>query len=265
VALSDLLLGPAERADVIVDFSSLPVGTRITLLNLGPDEPFGGGAPGVDFPVSDPGTTGQVMQFRVVAATSPDVTTPPSELVLPPPAVIGAPTRVRRVSLNELDSETVCLNERERPVPCKSPAAVDAFGPASALLGTLDAGGFPVPTEWVDEITEDPALGSTEVWEIHNFTADAHPIHIHLVQFEVIDRQLLSTDGEGMAVAPATLVGAPLPPEPWETGRKDTVVVYPGQVTRVKAHYDVAGLFVWHCHILSHEDNEMMRPYRIAP
>lgn len=265
VALSDLLLAPAERADVIVDFSSFPVGTEMTLLNVGPDEPFGGGVPAMDFPVSDPGTTGQVLQFRVVAATSPDTTTPPSELVLPPPAPIGAPDRVRRVSLNELDSETICVNERERTVPCRSPAAVGAFGPASALLGTVDAGGFPVPTEWKDAITEDPPLGSTEVWEIHNFTADAHPIHIHLVQFEVVDRQLLATDDDGMAVAPATLVGAPLPPEPWETGRKDTVVVYPGQVTRVKAHYDLAGLFVWHCHILSHEDNEMMRPYRIVP
>jgi FtsP/CotA-like multicopper oxidase with cupredoxin domain len=59
--------------------------------------------------------------------------------------------------------------------------------------------------------------------------------------------------------------GAPRAPEPSETGFKDTVIAYPGEITRVKARFAVAGLFVWHCHIVEHEDNEMMRPYRIGP
>jgi FtsP/CotA-like multicopper oxidase with cupredoxin domain len=265
VPQTQLLLGPAERADVIVDFSAVPAGTGVTLLNLGPDEPFGGGTPGVDFPAADPGTTGQVMQFQVVAATSADTTTPPTNLVLPTPADVGAASNTRPVSLNEFDSVSVCLNARDRPVPCSSPSAVAPFGPVSAHLGTVDGSGNPVPAFWMDAITENPALGSTEVWEIFNFTADAHPIHIHLVQFEILDRQALSSDADGITVPPATLVGDPIPPEAWERGRKDTVISYPGSVTRVKARYDIPGLFVWHCHILEHEDNEMMRPYRIGP
>ena len=78
-----LLMAPAERADVIVDFTNVPEGNHV-LGNVGPDEPFGGGVPGIDFPVADPSTTGQIMQFRVVPAVAPDPTTPPQFLVLPP-------------------------------------------------------------------------------------------------------------------------------------------------------------------------------------
>jgi FtsP/CotA-like multicopper oxidase with cupredoxin domain len=102
------------------------------------------------------------------------------------------------------------------------------------------------------------------VWELYNFTADAHPIHIHEIQFQVLDRQSLATDEEGMATVPAVLVDDSRPPEPWETGFKDTVIAYPGEVTRLKARFTVAGLYVWHCHIVEHEDNEMMRPYFIG-
>jgi spore coat protein A, manganese oxidase len=124
------------------------------------------------------------------------------------------------------------------------------------LLGTVsfDAKGKPVGNHlgWDDPITENPALGATEAWEMYNFTEDAHPIHIHEVMFQVVNRQP---------------IGRPRsrPPEAWETGFKDTVIAYPGEITRVKANFDRAGLFVWHCHIGEHEDNEMMRPYRIGP
>jgi FtsP/CotA-like multicopper oxidase with cupredoxin domain len=151
-----------------------------------------------------------------------------------------------------------------QPTSCENGDA-ERFGPERALLGTLDAAGFPVPQMWGDAVSERPELGATEMWEIYNFTADAHPIHIHLVQFEVLDRHRLVSGENGQSEAPARLAGDPRPPEPWETGRKDTVVVYPGEVTRVKAVFDVEGLFVWHCHILEHEDNEMMRPLRIGP
>jgi FtsP/CotA-like multicopper oxidase with cupredoxin domain len=102
------------------------------------------------------------------------------------------------------------------------------------------------------------------MWEIYNFTADAHPIHIHLIQFKVVDREGLDTDEEGVALQPAVLLGNSRGPESWETGFKDTVIAYPGEVTRVKAQFDLEGLFVWHCHILEHEDNEMMRPYCVG-
>jgi FtsP/CotA-like multicopper oxidase with cupredoxin domain len=277
VALNQLLIGPAERADVIVDFSGL-AGKTVTLLNIGPDEPFGGGIPGLDFAPSDPGTTGQVMQFRVSAAKVADPSTPVKFLGLPAPVQLPAVTAAapRRLSLNEEESGTVFV-----PVDANGEYILDGmgnlrevskfdpnaapFGPSEAILGTVDAGGFPVPREWMEGITENPALDSTEVWEVYNFTADAHPIHIHLVQFEILNRQKLVTNDEGMAEPPVALVGKPRSPEPWETGRKDTVIVYPGEVARVKAHFDIAGLFVWHCHILSHEDNEMMRPYYVGP
>jgi FtsP/CotA-like multicopper oxidase with cupredoxin domain len=241
-----ILLGPAERADVIVDFTNVGVGTEIFLENLGPDEPFGGGEPPGDFDQADPDTTGQVMQFRVVPATSADTSTPPSQLVLPAIAPLPAAANTRQVSLNEEDSETVLVSESGENIvlDCENG---EPFGPRHALLGTLADG----PLRWDDPITENPAVGATEVWEMHNFTEDAHPIHIHEILFEVVNRQPFG--------------GAVRPPERWEVGaRKDTVIAYPGEITRVKATYDRAGRFVWHCHIVEHEDHEMMRPYFIG-
>jgi FtsP/CotA-like multicopper oxidase with cupredoxin domain len=116
-------------------------------------------------------------------------------------------------------------------------------------------GDVPVHLEWEDPITENPALNATEIWEMYNFTADAHPIHIHEVMFQVINRERMRPGG-----------GRPIrSPESWETGYKDTVIAYPGEITRVKAKFDLPGLYVWHCHIVEHEDNEMMRPYRVGP
>jgi FtsP/CotA-like multicopper oxidase with cupredoxin domain len=263
-----VLLGPAERADLIVDFSALPVGTTVRLLNFGPDEPFGGGVVGADFDPAHPATTGQVMQFTVVALKSTDLSTPPAQLMLPAPPVLGPATNTRQITLNELESEAVCVIEDDLgnlvEVDCLSPGAAP-FGPTEARLGTLDAAGNGEPLGWAQATTENSALNSTEIWEIYNFTADAHPIHIHLVQFQVVDRQLLTTDAEGMAVQPAQLIaGTVRVPEAWESGYKDTVIAYPGEVTRVKALFPLEGLFVWHCHILEHEDNEMMRPYCVG-
>lgn len=232
-----ILLGLAERADVIVDFTNVPASTEIMLLNLGVDEPFGG------FPLesgADPATTGQVMQFRVIPATGRDTSTPPQFLQLPliTPLVGG---QARPLALLEQTSSSF----------------EDA--PTEARLGTFDptAGGAEHKT-WGDPITENPEVGATEVWEFYNFTADAHPIHVHEVHFQVVDRQGLEPDTN-------LPYGATRRPEAWETGYKDTVIAYPGEVTRVRARFDAAGLFVWHCHIVEHEDNEMMRPFAVGP
>ncbi len=235
VTLEQLLMGLAERADVIVDFTGLRVGTELYLINEGPDEPFGGGTPGTDFAAADPDTTGQVMKFTVVPPTGMDTSQDPARLTLPAFKPLGAATTTRQVSLNEEASTFRNFD-----------------GPVAALLGTLDGAGNPVPRRWEDSVTENPALNALEVWEMHNFTEDAHPIHIHVVQFQVVDRQPIGG-------------GKVRPPESWETGFKDTVIAFPGEITRVKARFDQAGLFVWHCHILEHEDNEMMRPYVIGP
>jgi spore coat protein A len=250
VQLDQLLMGPAERADVIVDFTGVPTGTEIILQNLGPDEPFGGGTPGVDFDPADPDTTGQVMQLRIVPATGVDTSTPPSQLGLPAIAPLPAVTNTRQVSLNEEDSETVRVRTDENGDVVLDCDTGEPFGPRRATLGTI-AGGEGVSLGWDDPITENPAVGATEIWELFNFTVDAHPIHIHEITFDVVNRETIAG-------------GAVRGPEPWETGRKDTVIAYPGEITRVKATYDRAGLFVWHCHIVEHEDHEMMRPYRIG-
>jgi spore coat protein A, manganese oxidase len=105
----------------------------------------------------------------------------------------------------------------------------------------------------------------TEVWEMHNLTADAHPMHVHEVAFAVVNREGLVLDKDDEVVEPIQLDGNVRLPEPWETGFKDTVIAYPGEVTRIKAQFNTPGQFVWHCHIVEHEDNEMMRPYRIGP
>jgi spore coat protein A, manganese oxidase len=240
-----LLLALAERADLAVDFADVPVGRHV-LGNVGPDEPFGGGEPEDDFDVADPDTTGQVMQFRVVPAAGPDPTTPPQFLRLPALVPLPAADTTRQLALVEMMSRFW-------------------DGPAEAALGTVDADGTPLHLVWSAPVTEDPAVGDTEIWELFNFTADAHPIHIHEVAFEVVDRQGLVTDAEGETEPPARLAGPPRLPEAWERGLKDTVVAYPGEVTRLKATFRTAGRYTWHCHILEHEDNEMMRPFRVGP
>jgi spore coat protein A, manganese oxidase len=250
VQLDSLLMGLAERADVIVDFTGLQEGTKLYLINEGPDEPFGGGEPPGDFDAADPATTGQVMQFRVVRRTSRDTSTLPNQLILPVPPPLPTATTTRQVSLNEEDSQTVRVSTDADGNVVLNCDTGEPFGPRFALLGTV-AGGAGVPLRWEDSITENPAVGATEVWELYNFTQDAHPIHIHEILFQVLERQPFG--------------GVPRGPEPWETGRKDTVIAYPGEITRVKATFDRAGLFVWHCHIVEHEDHEMMRPYRIGP
>jgi len=239
-----LLMGLAERADMILDFTNVPVGSHI-LANVGPDEPFGGGVPGDDFPVSDPDSTGQIMAFNVVPAVAPDPTTPPQFLVLPAIAPLPAETVTRPLALIEMMSEF-------------------HDGPAEAMLGYVDAEGNPMHQMWSDPVTENPGVGDTEVWEMYNFTADAHPMHIHEIAFEVVNRQALVVNEDGETEPPARLDGDPRPPEAWESGFKDTVIAYPGEVTRVRGQFNVAGQFVWHCHIVEHEDNEMMRPYRIG-
>jgi len=239
-----LLMGLAERADLIVDFTNVPVGSYV-LRNVGPDEPFGGGEPPGDFDAADPASTGQILQFRVVAAVAPDPTTPPQFLVLPTVTPLAGGT-TRPLALMEMMSEFT-------------------DGPAETRLGTVDAEGNPVAKRWMDAVTENPAVGATEVWEYYNTTADAHPMHIHETLFQVVDRQDLAVDEDGEVIRPIELVGAARPPESWENGWKDTVVAYPAQVTRLRLKFSNPGQFVWHCHIVEHEDNEMMRPYRIGP
>ncbi|MGS0683544.1 multicopper oxidase family protein [Nakamurella sp. GG22] len=239
-----LLMAPAERADVIVDFSRVPIGRHI-LGNVGPDEPFGGGEPDDDFDRADPDSTGQVLEFRVVRATGHDPSTPPEFLSLPRirPLTGGVTRRLALVEEMSMDAE-------------------DA--PIAALLGTVGDDGRYTARMWSEPLTENPAPGATELWEIYNTTADAHPMHVHDVFFQLVNRQPIVVD-EVQQRVDIDVTSAPRGPEPAETGWKDTVIAYPGEVTRIRMRFGKAGQFVWHCHIVEHEDNEMMRPMRIGP
>ncbi|GAB6082748.1 multicopper oxidase domain-containing protein [Desulfuromonas carbonis] len=318
-----LLMGLAERADVIVDFRGLPTGTIIRMYNTAPDAPFGGFP---DVP-ADPSTTGQVLQFVVNGTpanaggplgasptdpvladgvtVNPAAATDPTLLALPAEQVstLGAPSNQRDVSLNEEESGQVCVTVSPvgaisvvavSPTPLPpgvGPGTIGAFcaatrpasipmAPIAAKVGIVDQTNPALPLgialNWTDmtkagtdkvitlanggtvtvNVTENPATGAVEDWNIYNFTVDAHPIHLHLVRFAVINR----TPIPGVVPAPV-----PVPQQPWETGFKDTVIAYPGEITTVRARFDVAGLYVWHCHIVEHEDNEMMRPYVVGP
>jgi spore coat protein A len=256
-----LLMGLAERADLIVDFTNVPLGQHI-LANVGPDEPFGGGVPDIDdpvngFPTADPTSTGQVMAFNVVPALAPDPTTPPMFLVLPPIVPLPPETVTRPLALIEM------MGMSTTPDPDNEGMFIE--GPVEALLGTVE-NGIAVERKWMEPVTEDPAVGATEVWEFYNTTGDAHPMHVHEIVFEVVNREELVLDPiTEEVIQPIQLNGVITPPEPWETGFKDTVTAYPGQVTRVRAQFNNPGQFVWHCHIVEHEDNEMMRPFRVGP
>ena len=287
-----LLMGLAERADVLVDFRGMKDGQIVRMLNTAPDAPFGGFP---DVP-ADPDTTGQVMQFRVNAALMgegptdpllPDGTPNPNaatdpwnvSLSLPDaedPANSTAVMATKQdLALLEEESATVCvsmdmlgniiMDRTAAPtIPIDGTCKVIAdntiagsvpFAPKAAVLGTNGSGGGNVQL-WADPMRQNPGLNSTETWEMWNWSADAHPIHLHLVKFKVVNR-------EAFDPLSGALLG-PVPASAHETGWKDTVIAYPGEVTRVNATFDLPGLYVWHCHIVEHEDNEMMVPFCVG-
>jgi spore coat protein A len=118
-------------------------------------------------------------------------------------------------------------------------------------------------SHWNAPVTEKPVLGSTEIWTLINPTNDSHPIHLHLVRFQILDRQsyepwLFQTKRQ------LHFMGPPQAPDPNEAGWKDTVRADSHMVTRIIVPFTgFTGRYVWHCHILEHEDNEMMRPYEV--
>ena len=116
---------------------------------------------------------------------------------------------------------------------------------------------------WCAPITEEPALDDVEIWNLVNTTDDAHPIHLHLVRFQILDRRRFDVSQFQMK-RELRHTSRAIPPEPGEAGWKDTVRADPGMVTRIIVKFSGwPGRYVWHCHILEHEDNEMMRPYNL--
>jgi len=234
VLMDQITIGPGERADVIVDFAGR-AGQMVILKNRA-RAPFPKGEP------PDPRTVGQIMAFNVgTTVTTPDNPIP-TTLRSTPIAPLQPTAPARQLLLFE---------------------GKDGYGRLQPSLGTAGSGAM----MWDDPITENPTLNDVEVWEVFNTTEDAHPIHLHLVAFQILDRQRFKADQDEItgALSEIRLLGQPKPPEANEKGWKDTAPMYPGEVTRVIAKFDRLGEYVWHCHILSHEDHEMMRPYTVVP
>ncbi|MGA2219204.1 MAG: multicopper oxidase [Terracidiphilus sp.] len=120
-------------------------------------------------------------------------------------------------------------------------------------------------TRWHEPVTERPELDSVEIWSLANTTSDIHPIHLHLVRFQVLDRQSFNAD-EYLLSGKLNYVGVPSPPPPGDRGWKDTVQTYPETVTRIIVRFEgYTGRYLWHCHLLEHAANEMMRPFEVVP
>ncbi|WP_332736194.1 multicopper oxidase domain-containing protein [Flavihumibacter sp.] len=236
VPLTQMLLGPGERRDVVIDFSNPGLGGQTIILRNNAKTPFPKGS------AIDPKTTGQIMAFRVSKPLDPNY--PITQL----PSTLRAPI----LPLNTtLPARKLILFEAE-----------DEFDRLKPMLGTVEDGVL----GWDDPITENPQLNSTEIWEIYNETEDAHPIHLHLVSSQLINRQKFRADINEENGKPTNIrfIGQPQIPAPDERGWKDTWIMYPGEVTRIIAKFDLEGLYAWHCHILSHEDHEMMRSYYVG-
>jgi len=256
--VTQLVSEPGSRYDVVFDFSDPALaGKRVIVENIGGDEPFGGDIPGPQVF----GETNRVMAFDVTLPldnTVPDAFDP-SAIAFGPQ--VGAPTApTRKVALFE---------------------GKDEFGRLQPLLGVVNDDATATAYTWFKPTTETPALDSTEVWEIYNFTGDAHPIHLHLVNFEILGRSEITftegppvpveqhngTFGEVASISEIS-VGAAVglgPDDGYvENAAKDMVTALPEQVTRIKAKFDKSGRYVWHCHILSHEDHEMMRVLQVG-
>jgi spore coat protein A len=217
VTMTQVTLGPGERADVIMDFAPYATGTQITLTNSAP-APFPG-TPGV-------GVIPDVMRF-VVQAQAGDTD--------PVPAMLRPIEH-----LQEGDA-----------VVTRTFDLAKGTDPCTGAIWLING------MHW-DDITEYPELGTTEIWKFVNRSGVTHPMHLHLVMFQVLDRQAFNVvDGQ---IVP---IGSPVPPPAHEAGWKDTVQVGPNEIVRLIARFeDYAGKFPYHCHILEHEDHEMMRQFQ---
>lgn len=234
----ELLMAPAERADVIVDFSHPKLWGKTIYLANDANQPFPDGDP------VDPETAGQIMAFEVSVPLDDSV---PDTLAIPGNMDINEIPRLRPRHAG-FERELILVEN------------FDEYGRLQPLLGTLNDG----PQLWSAPITENPMVNDTEIWTVVNTTEDTHPVHLHLVQFQILDRQpfdLEYYEQTGMVYP----LGESMRPDRNERGWKDTVRANPAEITRVIATFDLPGLFVWHCHILEHEDHEMMRPFYVGP
>ena len=290
----NLLLAP-ERADVVIDFNGVAAGSAFILYSDAP-APFPEGDPRNNYFTGDPDQTAfggapttltsfgpntRTLMKIVVTAGSGDSTSTPTWL-----NQLNAKLKTNFLTGNQ---PGLLFNNGNPSVPAfpftGTPDRMltlnedfDEYGRLIQMLGTFDQNGFNnqgLPTwglPYLAASTENPTAGSTEVWQIMNLTGDVHPIHFHLVNVQIIQRQPFTGDPNGFSYTEP-----PTPPDPNEVGWKETVRMNPGEVTTVIMQFTLPSLptaamrnavsprtggheYVWHCHILEHEEHDMMRP-----
>jgi spore coat protein A len=270
VQKTQLLIAPGERFDIIVDFTGLPLGTEVMLHNDA-NEPY---------PDGDAPQVVDMMKFKIdtkVPAGDPDTSVLPSKLKLPAQDRL---TSTPGVAPRDIVAKETMVDGYATDPETGMPEMV----PSEVLLNGLN---------FMDPTTDYVKAGTTETWRWINLTVDAHPMHPHLVAIQVVNRQLIDVPGYTTAwdayIASGRhawlkphlrdyLIGDPIPPAPEEMGYKDTVKAYPGMVTRTRAKFTLPatslldynrktgsyGSWVYHCHILEHEENDMMRPFVVV-
>jgi spore coat protein A len=247
VAMTALLIAPGERADLIIDFAGQRNASFIVTNNARAPYPMGARA-GLN----------QLLKIRVNRPLQgTDTTTPAANLQLPALAALPAPSVTRVQHLSE---------------------TLDRITGAPTNLNVEDAPYLDTQTD-LPAVATRPAANAVEDWLLVNTTADTHPIHLHLVTFEVIDRRPFNVAAYHPTTQAITYTGPAVPAAPNENGRKDTVQAHPGQVTRIRARFELpdegtiqlppnVGVsnpqYVWHCHILEHEENDMMRAFEVV-
>jgi FtsP/CotA-like multicopper oxidase with cupredoxin domain len=263
VRLDRLILAPGERVDLLVNFGSYPPNSVVRLVNL----------PLPEYVVSPADVEiGELMQFSVTG------------------------TRGLRGGYGSRAPRPFTWLDPAAAVQRRTVLLTEIIDPASGepLMALLNA------RPWTTDEIERPVVDTLEEWELVNLTADTHPIHLHLVQFQLHNRQPIDADdyledvfgteelhpetiGTGVRPFPSAdgyLEGPATAPDAWEQGWKDTIQAHPGMVTRILVPFGpnaaagipfgtrlatpFTGPYVWHCHILDHEDNEMMLPYEVV-
>lgn len=278
VQRSEVDLMPGERIDLLVDFSGLG-GTTVTMKNLADDAPYSGR---FDFDtIANRQPTSllipEIMKFRIRPVATPT------------PVTSGVPAPVNGAALKGVYPTVT-------PVRTRTIALIEITDQYGRTMPTIDGRGYTPPGIRTTEVIP---LNQHERWDIVNTTVDAHPMHLHQVAFQAIDRQAIAVGVNGNALASGFMAGAkytfgadvfpynetvaarqasvfsesqylvapgstPIPVAAYEAGLKDTIQCPPGYVTRVKTFFDIVGDYVWHCHILSHEEHDMMRPFRVT-
>jgi FtsP/CotA-like multicopper oxidase with cupredoxin domain len=286
-----LVLASAERADLLVDFSDLAPGSEMTLMNTA-RAPFNGAS-------ADPSTAGapdpegllpfpEVMRLRVVEGPSRNAG---ARRIATGTALATDFERVTRASLTGATVRAIALVELESDVAGEPPmltmrelAEESSDRPDLLRVVEADVDGTAVTrryrtvaTRFEDTVTFFPTLGVPEIWRVINLTNDTHPIHVHLDAFQVLDRLAATVDipaggitvdatGASVTIGKAPDDGIAHAVDENELGLKDTVRVNPNEVVDIAVRFETfAGRFMYHCHILEHEDRDMMRPFVTMP